>query len=163
MRFELTDSRSRRTVLPRQLRLAWYDGPPVNSGERWRLAVKLKRPVRVAQSRMPSTMRPGCWRNASVRPARSRPGSGLRPPEWAWRDGIRQRLQAVDAQGRTGALAALVLGDGAGLSREDWQVLQDTGTVHLLVISGQHVGLLAAAGVSVGRRACPLRVVASRV
>jgi competence protein ComEC len=37
----------------------------------------------------------------------------------------------------------LVLGDGAGLSREDWQVLQDTGTVHLLVISGQHIGLLA--------------------
>ena len=40
-------------------------------------------------------------------------------------------------------MTALVLGDGAGLSREDWQVLQDTGTVHLLVISGQHIGLLA--------------------
>ena len=36
-----------------------------------------------------------------------------------------------------------MLGDGAGLSREDWQVLQDTGTVHLLVISGQHIGMLA--------------------
>lgn len=36
-----------------------------------------------------------------------------------------------------------MLGDGGGLSREDWQVLQDTGTVHLLVISGQHIGLLA--------------------
>ncbi|RVD78287.1 DNA internalization-related competence protein ComEC/Rec2 [Pseudomonas koreensis] len=41
-------------------------------------------------------------------------------------------------------MAALVLGDGSGLSREDWQTLQDTGTVHLLVISGQHIGLLAA-------------------
>ena len=69
--------------------------------------------------------------------------SAWREARWAWRDGIRQRLQAVDAQGRTGALTALVLGDGAGLSREDWQVLQDTGTVHLLVISGQHIGLLA--------------------
>ena len=70
-------------------------------------------------------------------------GVRLQEARWAWRDGIRQRLQAVDAQGRTGALTALVLGDGAGLSREDWQVLQDTGTVHLLVISGQHIGLLA--------------------
>lgn len=38
---------------------------------------------------------------------------------------------------------ALILGDGGGLARQDWQVLQATGTVHLLVISGQHVGLLA--------------------
>ena len=45
VRFELTDSQSRRTRLPRHLRLAWYGGPPVNSGEHWRLAVKLKRPV----------------------------------------------------------------------------------------------------------------------
>jgi len=70
-------------------------------------------------------------------------GERLAPAQWAWRDAIRQRLLAVDAQGRSGALTALVLGDGAGLSREDWQVLQDTGTVHLLVISGQHIGLLA--------------------
>ena len=46
--------------------------------------------------------------------------------------------------GREGAVAALVLGDDSGLSDADWQVLQATGTVHLLVISGQHVMLLAA-------------------
>jgi len=45
VRFELTDSHSRRSKLPKLMRLAWYDGPPVNSGERWRLAVKLKRPA----------------------------------------------------------------------------------------------------------------------
>jgi competence protein ComEC len=27
------------------MRLAWYGGPPVKSGERWRVAVKLKRPA----------------------------------------------------------------------------------------------------------------------
>jgi hypothetical protein len=52
-------------------------------------------------------------------------------------------LLAVDAHGREAALAALVLGDGAGLARQDWQALQATGTVHLLVISGRHIGLLA--------------------
>lgn len=144
VRFELTDIQSRRTRLPRQMRLAWYGGPPVNSGERWRLAVKLKRPVGLLN---PQAFDYQAWLLAQRIGATGtiKAGERLAPAQWAWRDGIRQRLLAVDAQGRSGALTALVLGDGAGLSREDWQVLQDTGTVHLLVISGQHIGLLAGA------------------
>ncbi|MBF3347807.1 ComEC/Rec2 family competence protein, partial [Pseudomonas aeruginosa] len=53
------------------------------------------------------------------------------------------RLLAVDAQGRGAALAALVLGDGSGLSAAEWRMFQDTGTVHLMVISGSHISLLA--------------------
>ncbi|WP_223593588.1 DNA internalization-related competence protein ComEC/Rec2 [Pseudomonas sp. A-R-19] len=142
VRFELTDIQSRRTRLPRQMRLAWYGGPPVNSGERWRLAVKLKRPVGLLN---PQAFDYQAWLLAQRIGVTGtvKQGERLAPAQWAWRDGIRQRLLAVDAQGRSGALTALVLGDGAGLSREDWQVLQDTGTVHLLVISGQHIGLLA--------------------
>ena len=144
VRFELIDIQSRRTRLPRQMRLAWYGGPPVNSGERWRLAVKLKRPVGLLN---PQAFDYQAWLLAQRIGATGtiKEGERLAPAQWAWRDGIRQRLLAVDAQGRSGALTALVLGDGAGLSREDWQVLQDTGTVHLLVISGQHIGLLAGA------------------
>jgi competence protein ComEC len=142
VRFELADARSRQAPLPRLMRLAWYGGPPVNSGERWRLAVKLKRPAGLLN---PHSFDYDAWLLAQGIGATGtiKDGQRLSEARWAWRDGIRQRLQAVDAQGRAGALAALVLGDGAGLSREDWQVLQDTGTVHLLVISGQHVGLLA--------------------
>jgi competence protein ComEC len=142
VRFELTDIQSRRTRLPQQMRLAWYGGPPVNSGERWRLAVKLKRPVGLLN---PQAFDYQAWLLAQRIGATGtvKEGERLAPAQWAWRDAIRQRLLAVDAQGRSGALTALVLGDGAGLSREDWQVLQDTGTVHLLVISGQHIGLLA--------------------
>lgn len=142
VRFELVDARSRQAKVPRLMRLAWYDGPPVNSGERWRLAVKMKRPAGLLN---PHAFDYDAWLLAQRIGATGTIKDGQRISEsrWAWRDGIRQRLHAVDAQGRNGALAALVLGDGAGLSREDWQVLQDTGTVHLLVISGQHVGLLA--------------------
>jgi competence protein ComEC len=142
VRFELTDIQSRRTRLPRQMRLAWYGGPPVSSGERWRLAVKLKRPAGLLN---PQAFDYQAWLLAQRIGATGtiKEGERLAPAQWAWRDGIRQRLFTVDAQGRGGALTALVLGDGAGLSREDWQVLQDTGTVHLLVISGQHIGLLA--------------------
>ncbi|WP_447890996.1 DNA internalization-related competence protein ComEC/Rec2 [Pseudomonas hormoni] len=142
VRFELVDARSRQAKVPSLMRLAWYDGPPVNSGERWRLAVKLKRPAGLLN---PHAFDYDAWLLAQRIGATGtvKDGQRLAEARWAWRDGIRQRLQAVDAQGRTGALTALVLGDGAGLGREDWQVLQDTGTVHLLVISGQHVGLLA--------------------
>lgn len=142
VRFELADVRSRQAKVPQRMRLAWYDGPPVNSGERWRLAVKLKRPAGLLN---PHAFDYDAWLLAQRIGATGtiKDGEWLREARWAWRDSIRQRLQTVDAQGRTGALIALVLGDGAGLSREDWQVLQDTGTVHLLVISGQHIGLLA--------------------
>ena len=142
VRFQLADAHSRRETVPPLIRLAWYGGPPVNSGEQWRLAVKLKRPAGLLN---PHAFDYDAWLLAQRIGATGTVKDGVRLQEarWAWRDGIRQRLQAVDAQGRTGALTALVLGDGAGLSREDWQVLQDTGTVHLLVISGQHIGLLA--------------------
>lgn len=142
VRFELADARSRHGKLPQLIRLAWYDGPPVHSGERWRLAIKLKRPAGLLN---PHAFDYDAWLLAQRIGATGtvKDGERLMETRWAWRDGIRQRLQSVDAQGRSGALTALVLGDGAGLSREDWQVLQDTGTVHLLVISGQHIGLLA--------------------
>lgn len=143
VRFELADTLSRHEKLPPLMRLAWYGGPPVNSGERWRLAVKLKRAGGLLN---PDAFDYEAWLLAQRIGATGtiKDGQRLSEARWAWRDSIRQRLLEVDAQGRAGALAALVLGDGSGLSREDWQILQDTGTVHLLVISGQHIGLLAA-------------------
>jgi competence protein ComEC len=143
VRFELADARSRHEKLPSLMRLAWYAGPAVKSGERWRLAVKLKRPAGLLN---PGAFDYQAWLLAQGIGATGtiKDGQRLSDARRAWRDGIRQRLLAVDAQDRAPALAALVLGDGSGLSREDWQVLQDTGTVHLLVISGQHIGLLAA-------------------
>lgn len=142
VRFELADARSRHGTVPPLMRLAWYGGPPVKSGERWRVAVKLKRPAGLLN---PHAFDYDAWLLAQRIGATGtvKDGELLSEARWAWRDGIRQRLQAMDAQGRTGVLTALVLGDGSGLSRQDWQVLQDTGTVHLLVISGQHIGLLA--------------------
>ncbi|MDG9885650.1 DNA internalization-related competence protein ComEC/Rec2 [Pseudomonas sp. GD04058] len=142
VRFELQDAQSRRAELPRRLRLTWQDGPALNSGEHWRLAVNLKRPQGLlnphAADAEAMLLARGIGGLGSVKDGvRTAPASG------AWRDGIRQRLLATPANGREAALAALVLGDGAGLAREDWNVLQATGTVHLLVISGQHIGLLA--------------------
>lgn len=143
VRFELEGAQSRRAQVPERIRLSWYGGPEVGSGERWRLAVKLKRPGGLVN---PDAFDYDAWLLAQRIGATGSviDGQRLAPAQAAWRDAIRQRLLRVDAQGREGGLVALVLGDGSGLSTADWQVLQDTGTVHLLVISGQHIGLLAA-------------------
>lgn len=142
VRFELVDSRSRNARLPRRIQVSWHGGPPVRSGERWRLAVTLKRPSGLLNfhgfDREAWLLAQRIGATGSVKD-----GVRLAPARNAWRDNVRQRLLAVDAQGREAAVAALVLGDGSGLAPQDWRVLQATGTVHLLVISGQHIGLLS--------------------
>ncbi|HEY6609831.1 MAG TPA: ComEC/Rec2 family competence protein, partial [Pseudomonas sp.] len=143
VRFYLEEVESRRTALPQRLRLSWYDAPPLAAGEVWRLAVRLKRPRGLVN---PHAFDYEAWLTARRIGATGTVKAGERldaaagPP--GWRDSVRRRLLAVEARGREGTLAALVLGDGSGLSDADWKVLQATGTVHLLVISGQHVALL---------------------
>lgn len=143
-RFQLEDVSSPREALPARLRLSWRGAPPLMGGERWRLAVNLKRPRGLVNT---AGFDYEAWLLAQRIGAigtvkageRLRPASGLD----AWRDAWRQRLLAADTQGRGGALAALVLGDGSGLRADEWRMLQDTGTVHLMVISGSHISLLA--------------------
>ncbi|NQD94259.1 DNA internalization-related competence protein ComEC/Rec2 [Pseudomonas sp. CrR25] len=144
VRFQLERAESRRADLPASLRLAWYGGPAVRAGETWRLAVRLKRPHGLVN---PQSFDYEAWLLAQRIGATGTVKSGqrLQPASGpgAWRDAVRQHLLASSAHGREGALAALVLGDDSGLSTADWRVLQDTGTVHLLVISGQHIALMA--------------------
>lgn len=142
VRFELQGAHSRHVELPATLLLSWWGGPSVNSGERWRLAVTLKRPKGLLN---PQGFDYQAWLLAQRVGATGsvKDGQLITSATYAWRDGLRQRLLSTDANGRAPWLAALVMGDGSGLSRDDWHLLQATGTVHLLVISGQHIGLFA--------------------
>ncbi|MCV6626128.1 MAG: ComEC/Rec2 family competence protein, partial [Cellvibrionaceae bacterium] len=69
------------------------------------------------------------------------------PPSWRWRLG-----QAVDSKpllmGRF--IRGLLLGDRSGLGPDDWALLGQTGTGHLLAISGLHIGLVAGLGFYLG-------------
>lgn len=144
VRFQLQGAVSRRGELPELIRIAWHGGPEIRGGERWRLAVSLRRPHGLVN---PQVFDYEAWLLAQRIGATGTVKAGSRVSEasgsMAWRDGLRQRLLQVDAFGRAGGLAALVLGDGSGLSTADWRLLQHTGTVHLMVISGQHITLLA--------------------
>lgn len=67
-------------------------------------------------------------------------------PDWlatvrAW---SRQRLDAALPAPEAAIAAALLLGDGAALTRADWERYIRTGVVHVLAVSGQHLAILAA-------------------
>ncbi|WP_421863983.1 DNA internalization-related competence protein ComEC/Rec2 [Motiliproteus sp.] len=142
--------------LPRRLRLSWYDCvQPPSPGERWALTVRLKR--------LHGYSNPGGFDYPLYLIGRGVDASGyvrdqgagpLEPARWLGRvDRLRQQLVdqlsagSLSSVGRA-LLSALLLGDRRGLDAEAWARLRDTGTAHLVVVSGLHIGMLAAAGFS---------------
>ena len=65
-------------------------------------------------------------------------------------------VEAVGDSRYAGVLLALSLGDGAEINGSDWQLLADTGTNHLFVISGLHIGMIAGFCFLLARRALRL-------
>ncbi len=61
-----------------------------------------------------------------------------------WRAAFKAWVESSDLTQRDQALVlALSLGDRSGLTDENWDVFIQTGTNHLLAISGLHIGLIA--------------------
>jgi len=65
----------------------------------------------------------------------------------AWRDHVRN---AGFSPPSTRLLLAILAGDASAMTDADWQVLQATGTTHVFVVSGLHIGLLAVLGAGLG-------------
>lgn len=142
VRFQLEQATSRRAELPARLQLNWFDGPRLSPGERWRLAVTLRRPHGLLNPHGPDRETSLLARRIGAT-GTVKAGERLQALPAGWREALRQRLLTVEAHGQEATLVALILGDGSGLREDQWQVLRATGAVHLLVISGQHIGLLA--------------------
>lgn len=164
------DGRSVR--LPARIDLAWYAGwqpsgeadlrpagpaqraaPTLSPGERWLLQVRLK-PAHGGVNPHGADFELWAWENdlgalGYVRsgahdPPAQRLASGLCCRVAAWRAALRERIWAQGFEPRTaGVLAALVLGDQASISRDDWDVFRATGVAHLMSISGLHITLWA--------------------
>lgn len=143
-----------------RVQLTWLRGPSVRGGERWRFGARLRPPRGTAN-------RHGFdWARLSVRRETAALGyvvAGRRLPpspraallaSTAGVDGLRQRLRdalAGLALAKGPVLAALALGDGSAVAPEEMARYRRTGTLHLLVVSGLHVGIVTALGFLVGR------------
>ena len=121
----------------------------IAAGERWQLTIRLKPPQGLHNFNgfdyEAWLFAQGIGATGSVRQARHLGDSWhLDARLAALREAVRARmLDALGDHPQAGVLVALAIGDGAGISAEQWQRYRDTGVMHLMSISGLHVTLFA--------------------
>jgi competence protein ComEC len=138
--------------LPHKLRLSWYyPDQSIKAGQQWTFTVKLKRPhgsfnVNGADYERQLFIA-GIGATGYIRPA-PKPVLLGRESAWLniqiWRQSITDQLTDLLATSHSLALIkALTIGDGSAITTPQWEVFRTTGTTHLVVISGSHIGLIA--------------------
>lgn len=150
-----------------RVQLAWLRGPAVGGGERWRLQARL-RPPRASVNRHGFDLERWFARHELAATGyvvggdrlASSPPAGVLPQHRAFtsataaidasRDRIRQAISRLPLA-KPGVLAALTVGDGGAVPADEMARYRRTGTLHLLVISGLHMGIATALGFLLGR------------
>ena len=146
--------------LPERLRLSWYDGEAQTlANHRLTLTVVLRRPHGTLN---PSGFRYEDWlfrkgfrATGSVRSAEPTP---TLPCNLHCRYTAAHQSLARWVEGRfSGAsqyplIASLMIGNRGAMESSHWEVLKATGTIHLVAISGLHLGLVALGAGFVARR-----------
>ncbi len=133
---------------PALVRLGWYREPlPVRSGEQWRLQVRMKQPHGF---RNPGGFDWEQWlfqRGIRATGYVREHGENrlLQPGNPAGLNAVREELShwLRTFSPTAGVLAALAVGDRQGIGERGWEVFRQTGTSHLMAISGLHVGLVS--------------------
>lgn len=138
--------------LPSKLRLSWYyPDQTIKAGQQWTFTVKLKRPHGSFNANSADYERQlfiaGIGATGYIRPA-PKPMLLGREAAWfniqIWRQTITDQLTDLLATYPSLALIkALTIGDGSAITTPQWEVFRKTGTTHLVVISGSHIGLIA--------------------
>ncbi len=138
-------------TVPRRIKLAWYaNSPELTPGEQWQLVVRLRE--------IHGTQNPGGFdlerwalsRNIGAKGYVRSPHKAIRVAPASWHDvdaaraSIAARIDnAVQQTSVAGVLRALSVGDRSGLGQPQWQLFRETGTSHLIAISGLHIGFVA--------------------
>lgn len=140
------------------VRLNWYSPEPsLSAGQVWRMAIKLKRPHGFSN---PGGFDYEGWlfergiaATGYVRHAHQAVLLEQRVTLNYLRQSLSERLLLLlQSEDVSGLLVALVTGDRQYLSISQWQLLQRTGTTHLMAISGLHIGLIFALFYWIGKQ-----------
>ena len=133
-----------------RLRLGWYDAPSLAPGQSWRFPVRLRAATGYAS--------PGAWdfegwlywqgiRHSGY--VNARDGAELLSAVGCcriarWRDALSSRIAGAGLSDfASGVIRAITVGDRGGLDSRARALFRDTGTSHLMAISGLHVSLVA--------------------
>ena len=148
------------------VRLTWYSAPPLTRGETWRVLGKLRPPWGY---RNPGGFDYERWLVGQglhgtgyvksgellAAAAGGEVGEGASIADGAtwlaelWRVRLSDWV-TTQAKTQPALMQALLLGDDSRIEDEQWQRLRDSGLIHLVVVSGLHVGIVAGAGFAIG-------------
>ena len=139
-----------------KLRLSWYHPRPPLPGQHWRFTIKAKQPRGMAN---PGGFDYRAW---LLQQGMGATGYVLANGDnrllfdnawgidrWRWQLSRYLDKQLATAKHRA-LLKALLIADKSEISGDQWQRFANTGTTHLMVISGLHIGLVAGLGYGVG-------------
>ena len=149
--------------VPSRVSLAWYssfavgaasvDGPVLHAGERWSVAVRLKRPHGTVNPHgfdveawlLANNLRAtGYVRNDDANRRLDAFAGRAEDHIARAREAIRDRiLRALENRPYAGVIAALAIGDERAIPSAQWLLFNRTGIGHLISISGLHVTFFA--------------------
>ena len=159
--------------MPRKIRLSWYYGLPVRAGEKWQMEVRLKPPHGfmnpggfdyeswLFQHGIDATgyVRKSVLNQREPDASHALSMTALMTPINKIRQSLSQKIETIaaitlaenqpeidyksDQSSSFSLIKALAIGDKSSISNQQWQVLVNTGTSHLMAISGLHIGLAA--------------------
>lgn len=143
---------------PRRVLLSYYGPAKIIAGDSWHFPVKLSKPWGLAN---PGSFNLQAWYAQTgidaVGSVSGGPGVKLPGPVAAasrpdrLRQAISERIAAQPVGGAAAAvLRAVTVADKSGIDTALWNLFQQFGINHLLVISGLHVGLVAGAAYLLG-------------
>jgi competence protein ComEC len=138
--------------VPDSVRLTWYyPDQIIKAGQHWSFTVRLKRPH--------GNLNPGGFDYerwlfvegiGATGYIRTKPQPKLldigstQTSLLVWRQHIADQLgQLLPNSESLPLIKALTIGDGDSLTPQQWDIFRKTGTTHLMVISGSHIGLVA--------------------
>ena len=155
--FDVEKIQTAEASVPRHILISWYQDQSkkieIQPGERWQLTVRLKRPHSNANPYVADTEIKFLERNIRAIGYVRHSDQNRRLDEQVFapsyliermRDQIRKRFNALlPNYPYTGVLIALAIGDQRSISKDQWQWFIQTGTSHLMAISGLHVTMIA--------------------
>ncbi|MGO0306546.1 DNA internalization-related competence protein ComEC/Rec2 [Endozoicomonas acroporae] len=152
-RFDFAVSHAGSGLYAKKVRLSWYEPPDLQAGETWQLTVRLRQPHGFSS---PGAFDYEAWALRQGIQATGYVKSGSLLDNHVTgiyrlhqvRALLREWLYSTVSDNNRGIFSALLLGDKTAINTQQWQMLNETGTTHLMVISGLHIGLMAWLGFS---------------
>lgn len=128
-----------------------YDNCPVfHANEHWQFMLKLKRPQNMGNpghfNFKENLMARHIYWTAYIQKSPINQLISIHPNRkwWHWRENLVDGIESkkIDEQA-AGIIEALSLGITTHINKSEWDLFRRTGTTHLMVISGAHIGLIA--------------------